>query len=131
MRLLRPLGALALLVSGCTTVSQPGGLCAPSSIEVSPTSSSPGEPVVVTGKNFFRGCSDVGGSRSTDEMVADSDIRIEFHQDSQSWPLVTVDANPDYTFETVVEIPSAASRGPAMVAAVGDDETVEVAFNVE
>jgi hypothetical protein len=71
-------------------------------------------------------CSDVGGSRSTGEIEADSDIRIEFHQESQSWPLVTVDANPDYTFETVVEIPSAASRGPAMVVAVGDAVTIKL-----
>lgn len=123
------LGALLVLLAGCMG-NQSGALCAASSVEVRPSGSSPGESVVVMGEHFFRGCNDIGGSPPTEEMVPARDIRIEFRQGSQSWTLATVDATSDYSFKAVVQIPSAATEGPAAVVALAPQGEVEVEFGV-
>jgi hypothetical protein len=78
-------------------------------ITVEPSSASPGESVVVTGENFFRGCSDASGSNSTPGMDPELGIQVEFRQGSQSWPLATVDARANYSFDEVVEVPGTAT----------------------
>jgi hypothetical protein len=130
VRVLRLVGSLFIITAGCTAINQPDAMCAPSLITVEPSSASPGESVVVTGENFFRGCSDVGGSKSTPEMDPELGIQVEFRQGSQSWPLATVDARANYSFDEVVEVPGTATEGPAAFVAFGDDRMVEEEFNV-
>ncbi len=123
------LGALLVLLVGCME-NQPGALCAASSVEVRPSSSSPGETVVVMGEDFFRGCNDLGGSPPAEEMVPDRDIEIELHQGSHSWPLATVDATADFSFKAVIQIPITAAAGPAAFVVSSDTGTVEAQFDV-
>lgn len=130
LRMSMLLGAFFILLGGCTAVNQPGELCVSSSIEVRPTSSPPGGTVVVTGQNFFRGCNDLGGSPAAEEMVPERGIGIEFHQGSHSWPLGRVDATSDFSFEAVMQIPTAAAAGPATFLVSSDSGTVEAQFDV-
>jgi hypothetical protein len=101
-------------------------MCVPSSIDVGREGASPGEIVVVTGQDFFRGCNDIGGTGPTPQMEPEQGIRIEFQQGSRTWTLTTVDAEADYSFEEPVEIPSEAVKGAAKVVTHGDDGPVEL-----
>lgn len=116
--------ALVLAV-GCTAGSQPAPMCAPSSIDVQQAGASPGQAVVVTGQNFFRGCNDVGRNGHTPPMEPERGIRIELQQGSRSWTVGTVDAEADYSFEEAVEIPMDAVEGSGKIIVHGDDGPVE------
>ena len=79
--------------------------------------------MTVSGKYFTSDCNDVltcVEGRPCETPAAErpqTDIEIVFKQGNRTWPLATIDAQPDLTFSIATTVPSEAKRGPAEVVA--------------
>lgn len=95
--------------------------CAPPSITVDPTTTSPGYNVVVSGSEFYVVCNDMVLPGQTEPLPLEprTEIQIVFEQNGVQRQLGVVDADPNRDFSTTVEIPGDATAGTATITASG------------
>ena len=92
--------------------------CAGPEIDVSPKTALASGQLTMTGRGFAAGCNDTIINGQTPPAAAPTTgIRLVFVQNGRSASLGTVDANAQYTFNSVVAVPAWARPGQASVRA--------------
>jgi hypothetical protein len=110
---------LPLVLGACTAAGGPGAACAPPELSVTPTKTTPGGPIVITGTAFQDGCNDsFANGRPLDPPAKPlRHITISLVQAGRTWKLATVDAKPDATFTVTSAVPADISPGKVGVQA--------------
>ena len=120
---------LCSVASGCFPIGGSEDACVAARPDAEPSQAAPGESFRLHGEGFRDGCNDTGPPFLPEPPQRD--IRIEMRQGERTWRLAVVDADPDYTLGTELEVPADAGPGQAVVVIrAGDEEPTQVPFRV-
>jgi hypothetical protein len=117
------LGAAVVLLAaaGCGGESGAQASCAGPDVRVAPATVAPGDDIRVQARFLFSDCYDTG---QTGTPPPSQDVRVAFRAGDRTSPLATLDAEPDGTIDTTIQVPDDALPGPAQIAV--DFATAEV-----